>query len=209
MVHTILPIVYGERLRSRRSWSLWSYALGSLLGAIMLGTVLGFFGASIHAPLQTMSNHAVLFLAIGMIHVAVAGHELGFFSLPLPQSRWQVPRQWLGKMPWPAATLAYGLALGAGVLTRINASPFYLLLAGSIALGHPWLAVLAFGTFGIGRVLPMLAFFVVAQDDFELARWHTVVDRWFPTMKVLTGLGLALWGGVWLGIAARPDAYLR
>lgn len=201
MVGTIIPIVYGERLDGKRMTVLWLYAIGTIAGAGSFGALLGTVGSSLGLERQFLETRAIA-LTLGAGHLMLAHRDLGVIRFPLPQSRWQVPRAWLRMMPRPIAALAYGTALGVGVLTRINTSTFYAVLAWALLIGTPSLGAIVFAAFGLGRLMPVVALVATGRNDWDrTVRWVGLVDPWWPAAKLLNGLALAAVAGWLLAIA--------
>jgi sulfite exporter TauE/SafE len=203
MAGTIIPIVYGERGRGTWGLELLLHSVGALAGAAALGALLGAGGSLLSLNVLSTPSSPAALAALGCAHMMYAQAEMGLLRLPSPQSHWQVPRGWQRTLTSRGAALAYGAALGFGVLTRISASTFYVVSGSVVLTGSAWLGAAVMAGFGIGRVAPLWALSVAADDYPRVARWEFVLSRWQPAMKVLNGLALAGSAGwlVGLGIA--------
>lgn len=110
----------------------------------------------------------------------------------LPQSPWRVPEQWarFGRLPF---ALAFGVALGLGVLTAIGSAGTYVLFVWGLTgtLGE---AFVAFACFGVARALTLV--WVRSHGGWEagmLDRATAVAER-VPTFEssVLATLSVVL-----------------
>jgi hypothetical protein len=130
MIETISPAVCGTRRRT--VFALTVFAAGAFAAAIAVGLLLsslrGFVPDVILAPLALAGAVAVL------------------------RTRRQVPEQWHYRLPLPVWAAGYGAGLGAGVVTYQPSVAFVCVALAVIALHAPWLGVVAFAAFAIGRV---------------------------------------------------------
>ncbi len=78
-------------------------------------------------PLQDPNNYALIFV-IGVACVAFGARELRLCPFPYPQSTWQVPIEWR-RLPLFLMSFTYAFVLGVGVLTRIPAGSFFIVIA--------------------------------------------------------------------------------
>jgi len=200
MVGTIIPIVHGERLRGEQR-SLWLYVARALAGGAGSGLILGYGGSAIRIGKLGVLDAAPPLFAIALGYVLLALRELGVCRFPMPQSHWQVPRSWQVSMPRPLAMVAYGAALGSGVLTGIPSGGFYPLVIWSPLLGSPLYGLAVFGAFAIGRAIPVVAMAKATDDSEGLRRWLPIADHSQAIMRLLNALALSACGGWVLGIA--------
>jgi cytochrome c biogenesis protein CcdA len=125
--------VIGEpvRLAEERRWRLvvraLVFAVGAIASSAALGALLGKVGAVV-AELPRAS----LVIAIVAV-VAVLGREVLRVPIPVPQRRWQVPREWLRHF-WFGSFL-FGAIMGLGFLTYTSSLIYYLYLTTSLLLG--------------------------------------------------------------------------
>ena len=90
--------------------------------------------------------------------------------------------------------LLYGVALGAGVATRIAATTFYVAALWTVLNGSAAHGALVMVTFGLGRALPPL--WLVARGSSVEEAFH-LTDRamaWQPVMHLANGLALGFAG---------------
>src|SRR5882724_635026 len=152
MVGTICPMVHGARQAHQKIAIIVTHALGSTVGAAIVGMIAGMIGNMLQFPRFGASGLTL----VGVFSTIYALGDGTFADLPHPQSSLRVPPDWRRFGPVLAA-LFYGLALGVAVGTPIQVSSFYIVLVWSAALGKPFIAAAVFLGFGIGRVIPILA----------------------------------------------------
>lgn len=163
MVGTIISIGYGDR--KRVAWQVAVFSLGSVLGGTVLGLLLYWLNGFI---LRDGIRHAPSIGMVGFVALIYASHEVGLFTVPMPQRRQQVPQSWaLFLRPW-AYSFAYGSTLGMTILVRIHVATFYpVLLFAVLTGGH--VAILIGLTIGIGRAIPYLLHSVFAIGRQSIA----------------------------------------
>ncbi|HYM63959.1 MAG TPA: hypothetical protein VES61_04705 [Gaiellaceae bacterium] len=145
MVETITPDVCGSR--RRQVGALLFFALGAIVASAGVGALLGVAGARVGAWALPV---AALLALVG------AAREGGFASVPLPQSRRQVPEPWRFTLPLPAWAAGYGAGLGLGFLTYQPVATFWVACAAAVALGRPVAGAVCFAAYGAGRSLLLL-----------------------------------------------------
>src|SRR5690349_4668718 len=134
MIGTIGFLV--QETSNRRSWLLATslYTIACITTATLLGTLLGAVGHFMRGFVGT-SLPLMGELLVGMVAIAYAVSDVGLMQLPRPTLRYAVPVTWWRRwMPYGAA-LAYGAALGIGVMTQIPFGAFYVLCAWCVLHG--------------------------------------------------------------------------
>jgi hypothetical protein len=159
MVETITPVVHGGS-RSRWGISLALHALGAVVAAAVVGSLLAGAGALLGAPWGVPG--AVLVAVAAALYVA---RELGA-PVPVPQLRRQVPDWWRTFFPPHVAAFLYGLGLGPGFLTYLGHGTVVVVSVAAFATGRPLLGAAVLAPFGLARGLgPVLAFGVRSPGD--------------------------------------------
>jgi hypothetical protein len=125
------------------------FTLGAIAAAAGLGAALGAAGSALPA--------AWAVTVAAMLAVMGALREAGVLRLPLPALRRQVPEPWRREKPLAFWSAGYGVILGSGFGTFQPVATFWVVCAGSVALGRPAIAALCLAPFGLGRAL-MIAF---------------------------------------------------
>ena len=131
MICTIGSLV--QETSNRWRWLLTAslYIVASLSTAMLLGTVLGTLGYLLRGWVQGVAVYALFPHAgawlIGLLALAYAVSDVGLLRLPRPTLRQAVPITWWRWWRPYGAALAYGAALGLGVMTRIPFGAFYVL----------------------------------------------------------------------------------
>lgn len=123
-----------------------AYLLSVPVGALVIGSLLFVARRMLGtAPAAT----------VGWVALATMASASGLLPVRFPQSKWQVPREWL-RFGWVAFTALFGFMLGTGVMTAIASPGFYVLLAWGLAVSH-WDSLWpVFMSFGVARALPLL-----------------------------------------------------
>jgi len=143
MVETFTPAVCGSRTRQRLAIVLFTGA--AVLASAALGAALGLAGSLVGTRPALIAAATLAFLA--------ALREAGVLSVPVPQSRRQVPQRWQREHPLPLWSAGYGAGLGIGFLTFQPVATFWVACAAALALGRPLLAAACFSLYGAGRAL--------------------------------------------------------
>lgn len=192
MVGTILPIVYRDRKAGRRSLIGWWHLIGGTLGGLLLGLAVGLVGEAAGSSLQ------LPWAAIVPVAGALALHELGFVKLSMPQAPWQVPAAWTSWRYLWLTSVAYGVGLGFGVLTRVPTYTFYALLVGVGLASDVLLAVTAGGAYGATRT-SWVAWFARHLDARKALREASGLMQLGPVIHLVSGLVLVAVAGLSLG----------
>jgi hypothetical protein len=153
--------------------------LGALLSALVLWVVSG-----LATPVPAPVRYGIV------VAVAVAGvlRDAGLVRFPLPQNARQVPQTVLtGDVA--RGSLRFGFEMGTGVRTYVSATVPYVLVAALLLTGPSFVTAVATGAgFGLGRALTPTARY--ASRDGET--WDAVLHRHLPTIKVVSGLAVAV-----------------
>ncbi len=195
MVGTILPVVYGQRASGELPIGHWLHLASSVVGAALLGTSLGALGAIVGLD----SSVAAEVTAIVAIAYVAAALEL--VHLPAPERHAQVPAAWRAQYPPVVMSIGYGVTLGAGVFTHIWVYSFYPLLVWIFLAAGPWVGLLVWSAFGLGRALPVLVIGTRTTDIQEAFQATQRLEPWSQVVYVLDGLILALIAGYLLGVS--------
>ncbi len=136
----------GERGRgSRWTTTVVAYVIGSAVGGLAVGAMLGLVGAAL-APPPTVG----LLLMAALIGAGVL-LDLGPRGLTLPTIRRQVNEAWLHRYrPWVYGT-GFGFQLGAGVVTVVVGSAVYAAFAASFLAGSLIRGAVIGAAFGVVR----------------------------------------------------------
>lgn len=152
MMDFITPVVHRDRARWRIA--LIAYGSCAAISAAAFGALLGLGGRALRQQLPIEHGAAAL-LAILLVTLAAALHELGVVRIPWPQRRWQVPSSWRFIEPRWIPSALYGLLLGPGVLTYIPVATYYVFVVMAILITDPGYAAAAFALFAIAQLVPL------------------------------------------------------
>ncbi len=124
------------------------FAVGTIFTSLLTGRVLT-VGAAL-VPDSDMVTTLFLTLLIATVGAGVTGRQI-----PLPSSRWLVPREW-ARFPRAIHAFLFGAALGTGMATRITSTTIPSMIAICLLAGSSVNPTLTLLTFGASRALPML-----------------------------------------------------
>ena len=183
MIFVIVPL--GKTASDFRFWLIRSfvYIIGSVLGGVSVGLLVSALGGLLHGLFQ---SNLMAALVLGLFALLYAAHELGWLSLPAPQSNWQVPNSWGVEHPI-AGTMLYGYTLGAGVFTFIPYASFYVLLAWYLLAGDIWTGLLLGAVYGLARGVFVLTGGIVQGRGGNLVQFNSwLLDRKWQ-LKLING----------------------
>ncbi len=179
MIGTIGFLVQETSNRWRWLLSASLYTIACLSTAMLLGTLLGTLGhlirAGDHGASVYMSFPHAGARLIGLFAMAYAVSDVGLLQLPRPTLRQAVPITWWRWWRPYGAALAYGGALGLGVMTRIPFGAFYVLCTWCILKGDATYGALLMGTYGAARAL------VIFPASWGLYCHPTAITEWFSS----------------------------
>ena len=149
----------------------FTHAVGYAIGAVILGSMLGFTGWLLFSevPAQySIAGLAILAIGYGM-------HQFGFLRMPYPQRRAQVPHDARFRFRSSVIGLLYGFSLGMNYLTYVQTPMLYIVTGVALFSGGVKAAIFAIAIFNIGRCLPVAVNFLPVKDQSVqawLARWQ-------------------------------------
>lgn len=196
MVGTIIPMVYGKYTPSRKLPGLLIvHTLASAAGGLSAGFALGY----ISRYLAPRWDSSLLFFGaiVGSVAIASSLKEAALVNVRLPESRWQVPREWAATKSDAAAACLYGFFLGVGLLTRMS-NCFYPVLVWSVLQGRPERCILVMFIFGICRTIPMWVIYLTSEShDTEYSRLSIYsLGQWQPAARLFSAFGLVFVGSL-------------
>lgn len=194
MVSTISPVVYRSSNLGYNKWLMAAavYLVGSVVGGVFVGALLGLLGALLIQPLQAYQD--LFSFALGLFAIAYALHEMRLLSLPHPQRQRQVPDHWRYKFhPFVTAGL-FGLLLGAGFFTFIPTGTYYVLGLATTLYGSPVTGVFIFAIFGAARALVLWPVSRRNTAPGKIERFTYYMDLTKPIMRQINGFALAMAG---------------
>ena len=160
MIGTIGSLVQETSNRWRWLLSASLYTLACVGTAMLLGTTLGTLGYLMRSLLHGSAVYAAFphmeTWLIGLLALAYAASDIGLLPMPRPVLMKAVPITWWRWWSPYGAALAYGAALGLGVMTRIPFGAFYVLCAWCVLKGDATYGALLMGTYGAARALVLL-----------------------------------------------------
>jgi hypothetical protein len=179
MIGTIGFLVQETSNRWRWLLSASLYTLACLSTAMLLGTFLGTLGhlirSWVHGVAVSASFSPTGAWLIGLLAIAYAVSDVGLLRLPRPTMRQAVPITWWRWWRPYGAALAYGAALGLGVMTRIPFGTFYVLCTWCVLKGDIGYGALLMGTYGAARAL------MIFPASWGLYCHRTAITEWFAS----------------------------
>jgi len=113
---------------------------------------------------------------LSLIAFLYALHHLGAIHLPLPSSRWQVPRDWAGLGQVRGAAL-YGGVMGLGFPTRVPFATYHVAIVATLLCADTGSAVVLGGAFGVGRAASLLLPRVLSGQYNSVSRTEFIYRR--------------------------------
>lgn len=149
----------------------FTHAVGYAIGAVILGSMLGFTGWLLFSEVPAQYSIA----GLSVLAIAYGAHQFGFLSMPYPQRRAQVPHDARFRFRSSVIGLLYGFSLGMNYLTYVQTPMLYIVTGVALFSGGVKAAILAIAVFNIGRCLPVAVNFLPVKDQSVqawLARWQ-------------------------------------
>jgi hypothetical protein len=175
MIGTIGSLVQETSNRLRWLLSASIYTIACLGTSILLGVLLGILGhliqAWVHYPIFP---HLGAWL-IGLLALVYALSDVGLLRMPRPMLRPAVPIGWWRRWRPYGAALAYGAALGIGIMTQVPFGAFYVLCAYCVVRGDALYGALLMGTYGAARAL------VIFPASWGFYCHRTAINEWFSS----------------------------
>ena len=149
MLASIHPL--GERARGQQfSITVAAYVLGSTLGAVAFGALLGALGRLVFAD-------AALGVRVGIL--AVGGIAAAIFDgarRRIPSWHRQVNEDWLSAYRGWVYGFGFGAQLGVGVITIVTTASVYLTWLAALVVANPAAGAVVGAGFGLARALPVV-----------------------------------------------------
>lgn len=193
MAGTMIPLVYGEGAQGKNAPVLLiAHTLASLMGGMICGGVLGWGGGLAQFSLPGRLPRIVLFL--GVAALILSGNAAGLIRVPVPESRWQVPRKWLSNLPQVVGAGLFGICLGAGVMTRITVT-LYVVLVWALVSGSAQSGAVAMAVYALCRTIPLWVLYFMSKSDGEKRyRYALTAERWGTAASLVSALALTAAG---------------
>jgi hypothetical protein len=200
MLGSITPL--GERgRRSRWHLTVCAYVVGSVLGAVVVGSTAGLLGMV--ALRVLMLGPGPRLLAIGGFAFVSVVLDLGLV-IDVPTTRRQVNEDWLGRYRGWVYGGSFGLQLGVGLFSVVPTAALYLTVALELASGSVSAGAAIGCCFGVARALPLLSARSATSPPL-LRELHEGLERWravaglatIGAEATLTLTALSLTGVVW------------
>ena len=139
---------------------LTAHSLGIMTSAIVLGALLGAFGAAFGHLEQRLA--ALMISAIG---VPLAARDIGAIRFPIPQLQRQTQKTWRHRFGPLMSAWLWGLDLGSGLTTLVNYAVYWILPLAAILRGDVVYGSVLLGLFGVGRTVVTAAVSLAFRRD--------------------------------------------
>ncbi len=187
MLSSIHPL--GERTRHNR-WltTISAFAVGAVGTAALVGGTLGWVGSL----LPEMSTGMTVATMGAMVGAAGLFDSLG---LSVPGPKRQVNEHWIGSYRGWVYGGAFGVQLGAGLMTYVVTWGVYATLALEFVSGSPLLGAAIGAVFGAGRSITL---FLAGRIDraSRLSSFHKTMSEVGPTVSLASAYGTLTLGTV-------------
>jgi hypothetical protein len=173
MLASITPL--GERSRNAH-WptTVVVYITGSTIAAGLVGGLLGLIGSVAIAPLLTLRTTFAVLAGAMLLGVAFDSRVAG---LRLPTVHRQVDDAWLYRYRGWFYGAGFGAQFGIGVITVVNSSMTYVVLAAELLTASPARGALIGTVFGLARSVVILPGRRI-QDSEQLGAFHLRLAAW-------------------------------
>ncbi len=189
MIGTITPVVHGG---SRCQWltSAVLHLSGGVAGGAIVGGAMEFVGRITGGWLW------ILPVGLAVLYGLDRSEEARIPRLEWPR---QVPASWRIRCSRPTMALAYGVALGAGVLTYVAVPSFYCLV-GLALLGHEASGATLLGLFGGARTILVLIVGWRIVDADSLDRVSVGLETWSGVVRTVNAAVSQMSAGYLVGL---------
>jgi hypothetical protein len=156
------------------------------------GAALGVAFAAAGAGVDSFASGAQLPLAIalGIVTLAYALHELEVVRLPVPGRYWQVPASWVRNGFYRSAVI-FGSTVGFGVFTRIPYASLPILLGWLFVSGNVGYGFAAGLVYGVTRAASIYLGSGCADAE-QLVQLNQRLMSLIPRLHQITGFALAM-----------------
>jgi hypothetical protein len=186
MLSSIHPL--GERTR-HNPWlvTVGAFAIGSIGAGALVGAALGWLG---RLALPDSSTNATL-VVIGAI--ALTAGLFDVVNVPVPGPRRQVNEHWIGAYRGWVYGGAFGVQLGAGLMTFVVTWGVYATLLIELVSASPLVGGVIGAVFGAGR---SVALFLAGRVDraSRLSSFHSRMAALGPPVRLVAGYGAVIVG---------------
>lgn len=190
-----IPVVHGNRRSRRRLY----YHLGGLaVGGGTLGLLLGSVRAVVLGPARPWNRAPLAAGLAAALALAYSARQLGFWRVPMPQLKRQVPARWRMRTSRHTAFL-YGLGLGLGILTHITSPAIYVAIGWTIVAGEAIIGLIVFASYGVARGVPLAWLALRAANAEESA---LITAQLMPQQAVIRFIEGVFLAGVGAGLAS-------
>jgi len=179
------------------------YAIGSVVGAVMVGLAISSAGAAFGYLLGPATHRLAATGVIAVAAIALGLREVGRLSFALPQRRSQVNSDALDHPGVSRRMFAFGLWLGAAFLTYSPYGGLYLLGIATFMVASVPLGTALFGMYGLARALTVIVAGSIPATWSAAAHFGDRIAAADGGARALTALSIA---GAGLGAVV---AYLR
>ncbi len=192
MLSSIHPL--GERARGNRfGHTAAAFVLGSLLGGLAIGLLIGglgwLTGQAYQVTFDSPINQSAALALVALSGIVALGFEMS--GKAIPSLRRQVNEDWLSEFRGWVYGMGFGFQLGAGVATYITSAAILVWLAAMFTTGSLAASVAVGGIFGLVRGLSITTAGSINSPE-GLVRFHRFLHRSAPRVQLLGTVSLVL-----------------
>lgn len=202
MVGAIVPVGNGKTMGRGSPQIVFSYLAGSLVGGMAMGLALTSIGVAVRNVWLGWDPGRLTFVLLGILFLFASARAAGFLRFALPQSKWQVPRDWLHTFGERRGAFAFGSVLGAGFFNPVVCISFYAVVLWILLMAGRNVGLFLAFAYVLGRVLPVLGFWLVsAKTGQDTTAYLGVADRLRSVVLVCNAILLAGLGSFLLTVS--------
>ena len=200
MIATIGSLVQATETRTRWLVAYALYAVSCCLAGALLGAAVSLAEHWANPGGGSFAKGGTA-LGMGILAVAYSSSDLRLIWLPRPRFSSAVPVTWWRKWGAYRASIAYGLALGTGLCTRVGLGSVYVLFGACLFAPDVIYGAFVMGSFGAGRAASLLAAAIALSRGKSLGQLIACPLLDEETARNVVAIVTALAGGAMVGAA--------
>lgn len=198
MIFVIAPLVKGQATRR------FYCQLALYSAALVVASATAFASFALLGHFLSLGGTTAVWIALGIVLIIYSGHEVGMLQLPVPTSRFVLPREWM-RFPTSFGPVVYGLSMGLGFATRAPYAAYHAVVLATVLGGSVASGVATGLAFAFGRLMAPYAALIAIQAGFaHPVRLNGWIKTHRPLARLLSAAALAMLAGSIATWIARP-----